>query len=232
MSTPPKSEPNYSQDYFEKYGAGKKSYSHASATDPSHLRILKEILTLNYREGAILDIGCATGTFLKLAKEHGFKTYGVEISDWAAKKAAEVSGADVFCLDLSKDKLPLPDASLDVVTMNECIEHIPNHYHALEEVRRVLKPKGLLFVHTPILFSRFLQDSTHVTFFTKDSLPFTVERAGFQVIVKGLEGGPLQKWRVPRILRILSKGDFSQPLLFPYVRWAGRFMSCYAVKKG
>lgn len=229
--TPETPKPDYSEAYFQNYGAGKQSYSHASGVDPSHQRIVKEIQALGYKTGAMLDVGCATGTFLKMAKEQGFTTYGVEISDWAAQKAQEVSGAKVFCLDLSKDKLPLPDASLDVVSLNECIEHIPNHYHALAEMYRLLKPNGLLFVHTPIHFSRFLQDPTHVVFFTQDSLPFTMERAGFKILKKGLEGGPLQKWRIPRIWRILTQWDFSQPLLFPYVPWGARFMSCYGVKQ-
>ena len=48
--------------------------------------------------GDLLDIGCATGFFIKLAKNKGFKVIGIEFSDYAAKKGRD-SGLNVITGD-------------------------------------------------------------------------------------------------------------------------------------
>ncbi|MBF0190958.1 MAG: class I SAM-dependent methyltransferase [Magnetococcales bacterium] len=52
-------------------------------------------------------------------------------------------------VDLNREPLPYPDASFQVVTCSEVIEHLENYRALLREMHRVLKPGGLLIVTTP-----------------------------------------------------------------------------------
>ncbi len=52
--------------------------------------------------------------------------------------------------DLTKD-IPLKDASADIITMSNTVEHIPNTMHLLKECRRILKPGGTLVGTIPFL---------------------------------------------------------------------------------
>lgn len=51
-------------------------------------------------------------------------------------------------LDLQKP-LPIADASVDVVVLQEVLEHLPNHLFTLQEIARILRPGGELFLTTP-----------------------------------------------------------------------------------
>ena len=46
-------------------------------------------------------------------------------------------------------QLPFPDASFDLVTCLEGIEHVENHFKMLREIGRVTKPGGSLILSTP-----------------------------------------------------------------------------------
>lgn len=61
-------------------------------------------------------------------------------------------------LKMQDERIPAPDASMDVVTMNSVLHHIPDSDAFLSEVMRVLKPGGLLCIgHEPNI--RFFQSS-------------------------------------------------------------------------
>jgi hypothetical protein len=74
----------------------------------------------------------------------------VEIAPDAVAHAANAYGREnLSFLRGDARALPLPDASRDVVVSFETIEHFAEHQRFLEEVRRVLRPGGLLVVSTP-----------------------------------------------------------------------------------
>lgn len=99
------------------------------------------------RQGRILDVGCAEGVFLKLAKEHGWDVSGTEYSIYAAQYARDILGIDIFCGDLFD--AGYPDHSFDVVTMWHVLEHVADPKRYLYEIHRILKLSGLLVVAVP-----------------------------------------------------------------------------------
>ena len=96
----------------------------------------------------LLDIGCGRATLLnELARLHpGAALTGIDVRDEAAGPFTYVSH------DLTTG-LPFGDASFEVVTFGEVIEHLPDPDAMLGEIRRVLVPGGTLVITTPNLVS-------------------------------------------------------------------------------
>ena len=94
----------------------------------------------------ILDIGCGTGANLPMlrqfAGEHG-RIAAIDFSPHALQFArTHPSAKQVSLLQGDALHLPFADASFDIVTMFDVLEHLPDDRRALSEVHRVLKPGG------------------------------------------------------------------------------------------
>jgi len=98
------------------------------------------------KKGRILDIGCAAGFFLHIAKQQGFDPYGVDVSENLCDFAEREFKLDVFCGTLSEGNYP--SEYFDVVTMFDVLSHLPTPVENLNEVYRVLRDDGLLLIET------------------------------------------------------------------------------------
>lgn len=90
----------------------------------------------------ILDVGCATGLFLQLARNDGWRVYGVEISPLAAAFAQKQFHLPIFVGTLEEAKLP--SHSFSVITSWEVLPYIEDPRSFFQEVNRLLRPGGLL----------------------------------------------------------------------------------------
>ncbi len=95
----------------------------------------------------ILDVGCSTGEFLDYAKSRGWEVAGCELADHTARIARERVGCEVRCGPFEESGFD--EASFDVVTMWDVIEHLYDPIAALKEAWRTLRPGGLLVLNTP-----------------------------------------------------------------------------------
>ena len=129
----------------------------------------------------ILDVGCGTGGNLVMLSKFG-DAAGVDISPDALEFCKQRGLTNVRLGAV--EKLPYDDASFDLVTALDVVEHIDDDVAGLREMRRVLKPSGriLLFVPT-FMFLWGLQDdvSHHRRRYTLPQLRRVVEQAGFEV---------------------------------------------------
>lgn len=117
-------------------------------TRPAHPKFVARVARLaRYRQGGrLLDVGCSYGEFLGVARERGFEVEGVEMSpDTAA--LARAKGIPVFAGSLADARFP--DASFEIVHAGDVIEHLTDVQDFVAEVRRVLRPGGVLVVATP-----------------------------------------------------------------------------------
>jgi len=140
----------------------------------------------------ILDIGCAFGFFLKLCDEYNLETYGLDISDYAIRKAKKITKAKLYLRDINDMLDIFSDEYFDLVTMFDIIEHVKNPCDLLTEVHRVLKRGDKIVITTPNVnaIAKLLKgnqwvgfsDPSHLYLFTSDSLKFLVEKNGFIVI--------------------------------------------------
>ena len=97
--------------------------------------------------GSLLDVGCATGMFLDLAKKRGWKVSGTELSPYASRHAKNILGMPIFCGELTDS--PYHNKSFDVITMWHVLEHVMDPASYLRKAYNLLKPGGLLVVAVP-----------------------------------------------------------------------------------
>jgi SAM-dependent methyltransferase len=140
--------------------------------------------------GRALDVGCATGAFLELARERGFEVHGVEPSPTAHAEAAERLGPErVYAGTL--EEAELAPASFDLITFWDVLGHLPRPVRTLEQARRLLAPGGRLVVETQdvqSLAARFLgrrwqhyKHAEHLVHFDRDTLARALFAAGLQL---------------------------------------------------
>lgn len=94
----------------------------------------------------VLDIGCGTGDFLKMAQEYKWNIAGVEPDDNARKIASEKTGMEIQNNDWLNE---IPDHSFDAVTMWHVLEHVPNLTEQISTLKRIVKPNGTIFIAVP-----------------------------------------------------------------------------------
>lgn len=97
--------------------------------------------------GKLLDIGCAIGTFLKVAQDDGYAVQGVEISAYAAQFARKTYGLDVRCAMFDRSTFPGQE-KFDVITMWDVIDHSEEPVAFLRNAASLLKENGTIFVET------------------------------------------------------------------------------------
>jgi 2-polyprenyl-3-methyl-5-hydroxy-6-metoxy-1,4-benzoquinol methylase len=97
----------------------------------------------------VLDLGCGQGDLTAVLAAAGGDVLGVEVAQAAVDRARRRHAELQFTLVPLDGALPLDDTSFDVVWASEVIEHVADTGAWLSEVRRVLKPGGLLLMTTP-----------------------------------------------------------------------------------
>jgi len=167
------------------------------------------------RPGKLLDVGCGYGFFLKLAQEAGWEAIGVDLDPRAVAYAKDRLRVNALEGDLRD--FHFPDGSFDLVTLWNVLDYVPDPLDLLEEVHRLLKSGGRIFIRTPnvvwhLLNCRltgllkrlgwgavfderpYLTFVFHLTSFSRSTLRLLLEHAGFVPLSIGnsppVEGDP------------------------------------------
>ena len=138
----------------------------------------------------VLDCGTGTGAFLSAfadASRGQPELHGVDISPAMLEQAREMitqRGHEAQFRLGELTQLPYPDAHFDVVLAAHVVEHIADPQAALEEMRRVLKPGGLmvLCVTRQSLMGRAIQFRWRIHTVTEASAKDWLTRAGMTAI--------------------------------------------------
>ncbi|MEQ6124435.1 class I SAM-dependent methyltransferase [Pseudotenacibaculum sp. MALMAid0570] len=91
----------------------------------------------------LLDIGAGTGDFLLYCKENKFDVTGVEPSK-SARNIAKEKGIELY-----EELKEVLDRKFDVITMWHVLEHVPNLYEYLEQLKTLLNENGKLIIAVP-----------------------------------------------------------------------------------
>jgi SAM-dependent methyltransferase len=93
-----------------------------------------------------LDIGSGHGDLIQLLRS---KFDVVSSACDYTDSLMQLSDVKVSVANLNSEGLPYPDATFDLVTCTEVIEHLEHYRYTIREMYRVLKPNGTLVVSTP-----------------------------------------------------------------------------------
>ncbi len=129
----------------------------------------------------VLDIGCGAGNMIHHLASYG-RVRGIEV-DARPVKIAQERGYDVRLGDATRE-IPFPDASFDLVTALDVIEHVDADENILREAFRVLRPRGALLLTTPAfqwLWSHNDELNAHKRRYTAKELRAKMERSGFKI---------------------------------------------------
>lgn len=93
-----------------------------------------------------LDIGAGRGSLIQKVKAK--LPVNASACDYT-DALMELPGQRVDIVDLNEKPLPYADASFDIVTATEVIEHLQDFRRVVREIHRVLKPGGICILSTP-----------------------------------------------------------------------------------
>lgn len=160
----------------------------------------------------ILDCGCGDGFYLHLISQISCcELFGLDVDPNALKSAERnLAGRNITLMQGDVNFLPFDGSFFDKIILSEVLEHIPDDTTALREVRRTLKPGGILLITVPNRNYPFLWDPVnktmefltkrhikngfwsgiwhqHLRLYTLNEVKALVEKAGFEVVkIQGL----------------------------------------------
>ena len=137
--------------------------------------------------GRLLDVGAGFGYLADAGRGLFHERWALEMNGGAAEHIA----ADHRAIIGSFDASDLPANYFDVVSMQDCLEHLPDPKRALERVRTLLRPGGAFLATTPDVGSWLqkaqgrnwvsLKFPEHVVLYSERTLRRALEDAGFHV---------------------------------------------------
>lgn len=195
----------------------KKNYDQKNPAVLMYQRELKKI-DGKIKKDKVLDIGCAYGAFLDIARNKGFEPYGVEISEKSSLYAKNNFNLNVFTGTLEQAKYPSNNFSL--VTLWDVLEHLPEPIDTLKEIYRILEKNGMvliLTINSDSLIGKmanltektkgFLYDYQHLNFYSEKTLKESLKKAGFQnILTLDKLGAQISRWQSREIPLYLEVG--------------------------
>ena len=197
----------------------------------------------------LLEVGCGYGAFLVIAREMGAIVQGVELSAHATEVGQQEFGLDIFAGTL--EEAGFADASFDIVTFFDVLEHVPEPTTFMTEIRRVLRPGGTLFFLVPNLARYDLEGlqwpgiryhPEHLYYYRLNTLQSWLERLGFRIQRYWTEGVGHEPSSNPTIVRPVRTHPLRRALkripgLAPVVRlgrklWNGDLLEAWRARRG
>lgn len=160
-------------------------------------------------DGDLIEIGCAYGFFLGLARQH-YQVRGYDIAPTPVEFARTQLGVDARCEEFISAAVPA--ASADVVVTWDTVEHLARPDLMLQQAARVLRPGGTLCVTTGDISSalarfqkarwRLIHPPTHLHYFSRATMIRLLDRLGLQTV-------RVQYDEIRRSLRQIAFGLFA-----------------------
>ena len=106
------------------------------------------------KHNAILEVGCGTGDFWLKNQQHLTKSHSITVSDISpgivdeAKERLDKLNAHFIFGIADVSRLPYADETFDLVIANHVMFYVQDTDAALQEIKRVLRPGGKLYVAT------------------------------------------------------------------------------------
>lgn len=179
----------------------------------------------NVHGRAVLDAGCGIGLLSKRLGLDKNQVVGIDINLHMLQYSKnEIKFGDI--LRASIYEIPIKSKEFDCVFLSNVMEHLERPLEALKEIRRMLKPSGVLFLSTPngALYNlkklvgkvyKRAMDRTHIHEFIWKELRTLVEKGGFQIVEVQSSGVPVVNKMHHKASRKIAHGVGKR--LFPWI---------------
>lgn len=162
-----------------------------------HKQAIKFIAPYIKENGAILDVGCGTGAFLKQLvkrnKDKNLQVFGIDDSQGMIKRSLKKKIPNANFQIAKAEDVPFPNDYFDLITCVDSLYHL-NPEKFFSECHRALKPGGLIFIDTvsvdhykiftklSILFTRFFQVWQKAKYLKFQEIETLAKTNGFKTI--------------------------------------------------
>lgn len=192
----------YGESYWKSANPKARGYADYAQQAALYLKTYQKRMALVSRwlpsKARILDVGCAAGYFLRVARDAGHDVHGCELSAPIAKFAVQELGADrvhVGLLDEAVRAKNWAPHSFDLVTAWDVVEHVPEPQALLAQMRELIKPTGRLLLETQNVASRWARwlgrrwhhykHDEHLYHFDPNTIRRLLDSSGFRVLAIG-----------------------------------------------
>jgi O-antigen biosynthesis protein len=167
----------YSDSYYSGVEASEAGYSDYAMVAAHSLAWAGKLIRLLCAGGKVLDVGCADGHLLRQLGP-AYELYGIEVNQ-RLRERCQRAGIRMLGADICDESLPLDyGGTFDVIAAIAVLEHVPDIRTALDRIRSLLAPEGVLVFEVPLLSATrdnriwFSSSLEHVYYPTLQGLAF------------------------------------------------------------
>lgn len=140
-------------NYYKEYYLLERNHWWFKARERIISNLIKKFISENNyssKEISILNIGCSTGRSSEYLSEFG-KVTSIEYDEFCCEFAREKTGLEIIHGSITE--LPFSVEKFDLVCAFDVIEHVEDDQLAVNEMKRVLKENGIIFITVPAFMS-------------------------------------------------------------------------------
>jgi ubiquinone/menaquinone biosynthesis C-methylase UbiE len=150
-----------SKKYFEQLSSDYSSTFAGKYTEPMLSSLIQELEGKKFK--MLLDVGCGNGTFLSMVlNKFGAEVSGIDITPGMIEKSKELLAGRADLKVGDSEHLLWSDKSFDIVTCNASFHHYPSPELVLKEMKRVLRPDGILLIADPFTSKELLRSFANI----------------------------------------------------------------------
>lgn len=181
-------------NYFENYGNLDKYFNYnefAKQNKKSHFFYRLNLLKKYLQEGTMLDIGSGFGDFLDFVSRNStYRIKGLEINS-GARNISKKRFPDILIYNDYVENLKLTE-KFNIVSFFAVLEHIRNPHFFIEEIKKILVEKGIIYVSVPNINTYYFLRTKwadysisleHLIFYSPKTLTKLMDKHGFELLM-------------------------------------------------
>lgn len=190
--------------------------------------VVKNVEDRISKSAHILDIGAGGGHLIEAFNQNEYENlYAHEVP------SSGIEGVDSITKDIYQDfdYESIPSNKFDLVTLIDVLEHVPDPSYLIESCKRILKPGGIIYLHTPVVseldrimqrvqkvpvisavgetWQRSRNSIFHLSLFTTTSLSLLLDQSGF--IECDVQTKNELSWPIDRYIDTYITGRYDLP---------------------
>jgi len=116
-----------------------------------YMAVVAQEMLRSFGPHRVLDVGAGRGYLVEAFRHHGCEAFGVEVSGHALRQAPPEAKPYLVQATGDGPHLPFADGAFDAVIALEVIEHLIEPGSLVQEISRVTRQGGIVFITTPVL---------------------------------------------------------------------------------